>query len=299
MKMLRKLIKPIYDILPYKKLIFSLLKVIGLKGNITKFLYFRGTFSFKYQDHKIKLFNPGYQSHIENQIFWNGIEKSWEPTSLKLWSVLSRNSNVILDIGANTGLYSIIAKISNVNSRVIAFEPIEFIQEYLIKNIKFNRLNIELSNYALSNSNTNITVQTDSLINSYTISIDNLNAARAVRSCTKLNIQTLRLEDYIRSENIKSVDLMKIDVERHEPMVLEGMGKYLSSFKPDMLIEIQSPLIAEKIHSLVSDIDYCFFNIVENKGLFKIDSLNLGNNQNYLICNPSTVNNISQHLQIY
>ena len=39
---------------------------------------------------------------------------------------------------------------------------------------------------------------------------------------------------------------MKIDVETHEPAVLKGMGEYLRSFRPTMLIELLNDEVAQQ-----------------------------------------------------
>ena len=47
-------------------------------------------------------------------------------------------------------------------------------------------------------------------------------------------INPLRYNDH----KITKIDLLKIDVETHEPEVLEGYTKYIHLHKPTMLIEI-------------------------------------------------------------
>ena len=85
-------------------------------------------------------------------MFWQGFNSSsWELTSRKIWVELVKTQGVILDIGANSGIYSIIAKAINPLNRVIAFEPQPNIYEALLKNINANSFNIEAENYALSN----------------------------------------------------------------------------------------------------------------------------------------------------
>jgi len=49
--------------------------------------------------------------------------KGWEDESRHIFELLSYKSQVVLDIGAYTGIYSLIALLSNSSSKVIAFEP--------------------------------------------------------------------------------------------------------------------------------------------------------------------------------
>lgn len=283
MKKLRKLFRPFYDAIPLKRQLFEPLRWIKLTEKLNKFLYFKGVFSFKLEGKKLKMYNPGYQSHIENQIYWNGIENGWEKQSVKLWIGLSKRSKLILDVGANTGIFTMLSTSVNKNARVIAFEPIDFIAEKFKYNMKLNGFDYELSDYALSNTESVVEVFTESLNNSYTISIDKMNR-KSTDQYTKIDIKTKRLDTIIEEMNLGKVDLMKIDVERHEPFVLEGMGKYLAEMKPDLLIEIQTDEIANEIQKLIKDIDYLFFNINDLGSVKQTTTLGKSDYLNYLIC---------------
>ena len=69
---------------------------------------------------KLYLHNPGVTT-IENEIYWNGIKDGWEKISLELWQHLAKNAQVILDIGANSGIAAFIAQ--SVNSEAL-FMPL-------------------------------------------------------------------------------------------------------------------------------------------------------------------------------
>ncbi len=93
------------------------------------------------------MFHYGYQ--LENELFWNNID-GWEKESLKCWINLAIKSNTIFDIGANTGVYSLLAKAVNPDSQVYAFEPIKRVFEKLEKNIQLNSYNIKTYCIAIS-----------------------------------------------------------------------------------------------------------------------------------------------------
>jgi FkbM family methyltransferase len=288
MKKIRRFFKPLYDFFPFKRQIFSLLRGLGYKGKYTKYFYFTGNFSFKLGDEKLKMYNPGYQSHIENQIFWNGIENGWEKRSVNIWLELSKVSSVIIDVGANTGIFSILSKAINKEARVVSFEPVKFISDKFIRNMELNNFKYELSDFALSDEAGSTNVHSESLNNSYTIAIDNKNVKGDVQEYNKLEIKTIRLDQFIEDNKIERIDLMKIDVERHEPMVLEGMGKYLKEMKPDLLIEIQTDEIGQKIQNLVEGCGYLYFNIDDLGEIQQTESIQKSNYLNYLICSEKS-----------
>ena len=77
---------------------------------------------------------------------------------------------------------------------------------------------------------------------------------------------------------------MKIDVETHEPEVLEGMGVYLKQFKPTLLIEILNDTIGEEIQNVIKEIDYLYFNLDEKGNIKMVNNLKKSDYHNYLIC---------------
>src|SRR5438046_616164 len=97
-------------ILPFKKSIFSSIKLFAIPPvKIRRELKFSGAFKVKVEDNSFKLMNYAYKHFsLENDIFWLGL-KGWEPKSIELWIKLSRGSNTVLDIGANTGIYSLVS----------------------------------------------------------------------------------------------------------------------------------------------------------------------------------------------
>lgn len=93
-----------------------------------------------------------------------------------------------------------------------------------------------------------------------------------------------RLDSFIVQENLDRVDLMKIDVEGHEPEVLEGMGACLARMRPSILIEIESDRAAIRINQLVRGLDYLFYDIDENIGCRRISALSKSSTRNLLLC---------------
>jgi ribosomal protein L11 methylase PrmA len=85
------------------------------------------------------------------RIVLGGIKDGWEKVSTGLWIKLCRESEVIIDIGANTGVYSLIAKTVNPGAKVFAFEPVERVFEKLQGNCRLNNYDIGCFKKAVSN----------------------------------------------------------------------------------------------------------------------------------------------------
>ena len=141
---------------------------------------------------------------------------------MNLIKILSQKEKVFFDVGANIGLYSLLAS-ENKNIHIAAFEPHPKTFEQLCGNIELNqRNNIKPYKLALSDTNgkSKFTNLNESSINRFPdktneSSID-VDVKRGVDICKELNI----IPSFI-----------KIDVEGFELEVLLGFGNILSEIK--------------------------------------------------------------------
>ena len=62
-----------------------------------------------------------YGERGQNELFWRGLS-SYEPTSIRLWRRLAARASVIVDAGANMGLYSLVAGAVNPSATILAFD---------------------------------------------------------------------------------------------------------------------------------------------------------------------------------
>ena len=119
---------------------------------ITKHFYFNGIVKFNVTPHrKIKMLSQGLL--LENELHWYGLEGYHEKLSMKIWIEFIKiiQPKVILDIGANTGIYGLVAKsIAPTSSSVIFFEPIPRAVSLLEKNLIQNKFEAKVLNLALS-----------------------------------------------------------------------------------------------------------------------------------------------------
>ena len=279
---MKEIIKKIYKAVPLKKEIFTLIKKVwSPSGSVYRHLYFNGIITIKVDDsHQFKIMHYGYE--VENNLFWKGLYGSWEKHSMKLWTALSRESEVIFDIGANTGVYSMVAKAVNPHAAVHAFEPFKAIYKKMTDNAALNDFDVKGNCTAVSNYTGNAVIYAENADFAYSVTV-NQNLWAKDKEFIKMDIKTITLKDYIESNNISKIDLMKIDVEMHEPEVMEGFGEYFKKFKPVLLIEILNEEIADKLNKYFDPASYSFYNIDEQNGMKKTNVLSKSNYYNYLI----------------
>lgn len=283
---MKNTLKKIYDNVPFKKELFSVLKAIYVPSEkVFRHLHFKGKFKlFIGEKRSFYLYHHGFQ--LENEIFWKGIRGGWEKESLKLWIDLCKSAEVVLDIGANTGIYALVAKSINPAATVHAFEPIPPVFDKLMKNCRLNSYDIHCHQIALSDYNGKGVVYVPEGDHVYSVTVNKNTTGRATIKPLEIEIGTLA--EFISERGIEKIDLIKIDVETHEVEVLKGMKNYVNLFRPDFLIEILNEEVAEGIEELLWGLGYLYFNIDEKGGIRETNRLNKSDFYNYLICKKET-----------
>ena len=279
------ILKKLYDIIPFKKELYIIIK------KIYKHLHFVGNIKIDVDKNKsFKIRHYGYQ--LENELFWNGVKNGWEKHSVQLWMELCKYSETIFDIGANTGVYALLAKTINKKANVFAFEPVERVFEKLTHNVQLNNYNITCIKKAISNYDGYATIFDKNTAHTYSVTV-NKDLSNNPESSIPVEIETIKIDTYIRQNGLSKIDLLKIDVETHEVEVLEGFKEHIKKYKPTLLIEILNDEVANGLQNLISDIDYVFFNIDENHGVKRVSKLSKSDYYNFLICKPEVAKKLN------
>jgi FkbM family methyltransferase len=145
----------------------------------------------------------------------------YEKKELDIFEKLAPLATTFLDIGANIGMYSVIAATENATLRCMAFEPVEENQILLKKNITLNKLGkqVTLVKSAVSNRNGKATIHlSNKLSGTHSLSVD--------RGGTTRTVTITSVDSYCQKKQLKP-ELIKIDVEGHEGSVFRGMGNTL------------------------------------------------------------------------
>lgn len=242
-------------------------------------LHYSGIFTTKIdQNSSFKMFSMG--GTLENRVFWYGI-KGYEPESLIPWIYFSKNSNTIVDIGANVGIYSLTAKAANPNATVINFEPSDTIYNKLTNNVTLN-------NYTGVKANkVGISDTTGTLLfydidakdhSSASFSADKIKNFDPSVKLIEHQVEVIKLDDYIAQNNIKKVDLIKIDVELFEKQVLLGALECLKNQRPIVFFEVLTDKVSVELQEIFNPLNYSLYHLNIEKGnpkANKVDSLYL------------------------
>lgn len=212
-------------------LIASFFKFLRIRSIFGKPIVFINFFKIFHKDSSFLYFNPG--SIEANEFFFDGINGSRESTSLLLFSHLSRSSKYILDIGSYHGLFSFLAATSNPNALIKAFEPVKSNAKIFKSLIQKNQnKNIQVFEFALSNYS-GTTYISNEVEHPSGLSLEDssqdLNAEKIFVVNTK-NLFTEKIQH--------PIDLVKIDVERHECIIVKEMLNWIDASRTSMIIEI-------------------------------------------------------------
>ncbi|MFC3812347.1 FkbM family methyltransferase [Lacihabitans lacunae] len=139
-------------------------------------------------------------------------------------SIIEKNM-IVFDIGANIGLYSLIALQKMENSGFVhSFEPAPNAYSKLTQNINLNKFkNVKVNQMGVSSSTGELLFNLceDDAYNS--IGEKPLQKIREV-----IKIKSTTINNYCKENNISKIDVIKIDTEGAELLVLEGGGDLLS-----------------------------------------------------------------------
>jgi FkbM family methyltransferase len=184
----------------------------------------------------------------------------YEEQSVELIKKIIRPDMVCVDIGAHIGFYTcLMASLVGEGGKVYAFEPMPDHYELLLKNIAENRFHRRVMTYQLACSDVHGNLNVSKVSNMFVVG--------QVSGSEQAAVEAVRLDDVITD----AIDLVKLDVEGHEPAVIHGMASTLSRAKPIILSEINEYWLQSCSHS--SAVQYV--ELLESLGYKVFDVKNL------------------------
>jgi FkbM family methyltransferase len=190
------------------------------------------------------------------------------PLPILAMAIIARNPGLFLDVGANSGLYSILAGITKTDAKVVAFEPYQPALEILKSNVLANALldRIDIHPIALSDS-----------VGSATLYLPDQGHGLLESSCSlepgfkpinqTIEVKKNRLDNIVLPEPII---LIKVDIEGHELAFLEGARQTIARDRPFMFVEVlpATPATMAGLTKFVEQMGYSNFALRKEVALF-------------------------------
>ena len=156
--------------------------------------------------------------------YWLG---SYEYPKRLLFERLIKNDDIVFDIGAHTGFYTLLASaLCGPGGAVVAFEPVPRNLGFLKSHIRINRLtNVRVIEAAVSDTDDNALFSDGG-----NTSVGHLSESG------NLSVRTVKIDSLVASGEIPVPTHMKIDVEGGEYRVLVGSKSVLAQHHPTIFL---------------------------------------------------------------
>ncbi|MDQ3198591.1 MAG: FkbM family methyltransferase [Verrucomicrobiota bacterium] len=178
----------------------------------------------------------GHSFRFYTPFWWSDVSQSLLETEITpYFSALgdAANPSVIIDVGAATGHFAVLAAKIFSDSTVYAFEPSERQRILLERNAKLNQLeNIEIQPQGLWNRPGQLAFRTNGAESSF----ESVSRFRGKLPFLE-RVEVLPLDQWSYDRNISRVDLIKMDAEGAELEILEGARELLQRDHPRLLIQ--------------------------------------------------------------
>jgi FkbM family methyltransferase len=224
---------------------------------------------------------------VVDQLYYGMFDEFYE---LKLTAELAVRYQYFFDIGANTGVYSLLISTVAKHSIGYAFEPYKSNADRFRYNMTCNKIgHLNIFEIAISDHDGEISFYVPkgrvriSQVSSVNEAFSSAHKQNDVEDFEEIRIPVLTLDSFVKREAIPHIDFIKIDVESLEIEVLRGGMNSISRFRPFILCELfyrENTRIF--IESLLFELDYSMYTITK-EGLIRTRSISNAANRNYFL----------------
>ena len=163
-----------------------------------------------------------------------------EKADLNLFIELSKKSETIVDIGANTVLFSVLASKANSRSKIYSIEPYSANADRMKINLSLNSAqNVSVHEFAIGEYDGEILIAIPKNGSVTDVSSVNVEFSKSVYPDIQWDYVLVKVKtlDNFAGESKIHINLIKCDVESFEMSVFKGADKTLSQDKPTILFE--------------------------------------------------------------
>jgi len=196
-----------------------------------------GEVSLDLGDTRVRMFSAA-DDGIVNRLYYG---QPWEVAELRTWPLLVAHARTVFDVGANTGVYSVLSARLRPDARILAFEPHPTNYRRLLRNLELNNArNVQAFELALGDEVRRIefTIPDDEQVSLVSSALRPFAESHYNIAYKQRWVGQTTLDCVVRDHGLEHVDLVKIDVESYELAVLRGAEETLAKHRPVLLCEI-------------------------------------------------------------
>jgi len=178
-----------------------------------------------------------------------------------------KNNDIIIDVGAHIGLFSLYASQFCKSGSIYSFEPVKENYQLFLENTRINNLKqIKPFNLAVSNSNSDVTLY---------LNEDESGHSMFSESSKTITVKSISLQQIFDDNQIKNCNFLKLDCEGTEYEILENLPisyfnkiekiiieYHMADTHPELLSKLKKLLISQnyniEIKKLFSDIGFLY-----------------------------------------
>jgi FkbM family methyltransferase len=174
---------------------------------------------------------------------------TYEPSKQELFSSTIKPGDVVYDLGANVGYYSLLASVLvGRDGHVFSFEPVPRNLGFLRRHLELNSVNnCTVLDVAVTRSNGTAAFEFGA----------NCHSGHLAQSSTDVTVvRTVTLDSLVASGEIKPPNLIKCDIEGAEFDALTGATQTLSQYHPSIFLALHGQEVGEKCRALLASLGY-------------------------------------------
>lgn len=182
-------------------------------------------------------FEGNFPDAVHSYAYFFGV---WEPAVTAVYRAALREGDVVIDIGANVGMHTLLAsRLVGRTGRVHAIEASPWIFRRLRRNLRTNRAdNVRSYNLAVTEVAGEVPVFLHDDTNLGGTTIVATEAAKAGAHQESL-VEGRPLGEIVPLRELRAARLIKIDVEGAELLVVRGMAPLLAELRPEVEILVE------------------------------------------------------------
>jgi FkbM family methyltransferase len=177
------------------------------------------------------------ENYLDREIFLHG---EFEPRTTELVREFLKPGMRVLDVGANFGYFTLIfARLVGTTGRVWAFEPAQTYRERLFWHLRENAVTdrVVVLDYGLS-------AREETRVLHIGDSSATLHPAADEASLGSETIRLRSLDGVAGELALPRIDLVKVDIDGHEPYFLAGAERLLAAQRPALVMEFSQNNLA-------------------------------------------------------